>query len=135
MAMEDPYYYDCGVEFNITGGYGREEYDRDDILSLNALYHLLFVNFAALTVCLFAQPDGQQLIAGKVLSPELPVRNYCAAMLRTLWYHMHRTMRMSVEEASLLVKMNMENFLKVISPYYNLRLCGCHSKSPPVMVW
>jgi hypothetical protein len=111
--MEEPYYYDCGVELNITGGYGREEYERVDILSLNALYHLLFVNFAALTVSLFTQPDGHDLIAGNVLSPELPVRNYCAAMLRLLWHHMHQTMKMSVEEASLLVKKNMEKFLKV----------------------
>jgi hypothetical protein len=109
--MQYPLCYDCGVELSITGGYGRATYYRRP--PLNALYHLLFVNFAALTVSLFTQPNGYELLEMKVFSPTLPIRNYCVAMLRMLWYHLHQTMKMSVEEASLLVKMNMENSLMV----------------------
>lgn len=112
--MEVPYFYDCGVELEVAGDYGRDHYDRDDILSMGALYHLLFVNFSALTVSLFTQPDGQRRIQGKLLSPKLPIRNYCAAELRTLWFHLYQTMKMPIEEVSLLSKIMMEKFLEVL---------------------
>lgn len=118
--MKAPYFYDCGVELEITGNYGRHTYNRESILSLNALYHLLFVNFSALTVGLFTQPNGERCIKGKLLSPALPIRNYCTAKLRTLWFHLYQTMKMPIEEVSLLSKIMMQKFLEVIptvAPY------------------
>ena len=111
-VMDHPYYYDCGIELTSSGDYGNDfAYDRD-VLSLKAEYLMLFVNLSAFVISLYTQPNGEELIHGKVISQELPVRNYCAAQLFAVWHHLQQSMSMSVEDVALLLKISLETFLQ-----------------------
>ena len=110
--MNRPYYYDCGTELTITGYYGRSYY-LNRSLSLRAEYLILLINFSAFIVSLFTQPDGENRIHGNVISPQLPVRNYCTGRLFTVWHHLQQSTNMSVEDVAMLVKICLETFIKV----------------------
>ena len=110
--MAVPYYYDCGVELTVTGDYGRPYYAKD-LISLRTEYMLLLINFSAFVVSLYTQPDGESRIHGKMISPQLPVRNYCTGQLFTAWHHLQQSMNMSVEEVALLVNTCLEKFIEV----------------------
>ena len=83
-------------------------YTKHRSLSLRAEYLILLINFSAFVVSLFTQPDGQTRIHGKVISPQLPVRNYCTGQLFTAWHHLQQSTNMLVEDVAMLVKICLE---------------------------
>lgn len=110
-CLNAPLYYDCGVELTIAGDYGRSYYSKD--VPLRTEYLLLLISFSAFVVNLYTQPDEESRIHGKVISPKLPVRNYCTKQLFISWHHLQQSMNMSVEEVALLVTTSLEKFIEV----------------------
>lgn len=111
FSVSSPWHYDCGVELDQNGYYGRDDYD--ERIPLHSQYLLLLANFSAFTIHLYTQESAEDMLSGPVITDTLPVRQYCFGQLLTIWSHIQTNIGISTEEASHLMMRTMINFLLV----------------------
>lgn len=121
------YHYDCGMELNPDGSYGRPEYmDRvnQGTFTLKSLYLLMWANFGSFCVALLTQPDSYQHL-GPIFTDWQPLRNYCVSQLRTLWMFMQNNLVLTEEERCFFVQRAMTRFHEVCTIFIKEQFIVC----------
>ena len=106
--------YDCGVEINADGQYGRPDYltrVEKGTLSLHSLYLLLWANFGAF--CLNLLTQGRDALRGHVISDYQAVRHYCKSQMGAMWLHLSISLSLTDEQLSLLIVRSMQRMIQV----------------------
>ena len=117
------YHYDCGLEFNHDGTYGRQDYDTrtsKGIIGVQGLYFLIWANMSAFCFCLLTQKNATQMLKGPVLSHWQAVRHYCLGQMNAMWWHLECSLDQPIEETSLMVVRAMQRLTMVI--WYNIQV-------------
>ena len=112
--IKDGRLYDCGVELNELGNYGRPDYLKraeNGILNLQSLYLLLWSNFGAFCLHLLTQRNAT--LKGTVISDYQPVRHYCLKQMKLMWLHISVNLGLTPEQQSLLVVRAMQRMIQV----------------------
>ena len=105
--------YDCGVEIDCDGNYGRQEYhDRAQLYNKGAWFLMLWANFGAFCMGAISQPDAQEKLT-RVISEWQSARHYCVSQMRSAWLHLGTEMNLTLEQKTFFVTQCLLTLLKV----------------------
>ena len=112
----DSTFYDAGVALSSDGFFGRHDYIKHATrgsLNIQSLYLVLWSTFCGFSIALLTQEEAEHKLAGRILSDEEPVRQYCSTQIRKLWNLLKEGLNISEEERLLLVCGCLNNLLEV----------------------
>ena len=118
LVSDGGYYYDCGLEFNPDGSYGRSSYSHrivnEETVGIQGLYYLIWSNMASLCVCLLTQKNATGMFKGYILSCWQAVPHYCIGVMNAMWLYLQTSLQVTIEELVLINLRAMQRFVKVI---------------------
>ena len=112
----DTKFYDSGVKLSSEGFFGRHDYIQHatrGTLNIQSLYLVLWSNFCGFSIALLSQPDAELKLAGKLISEEESIRQYCVSQMFKMWNLLKEGLNISEEERRLLVRGCLNNLLEV----------------------
>ena len=104
------------MELSLDGFFGRHDYIKHatrGTLSIQSLYLMLWSTFCGFSVALLTQKDVEQKLSGKIISEEVPLRQYCATQMFKMWKLLKDGLNISEEERLLFVRGCLSNLLEV----------------------
>lgn len=111
-------FYDDGVELSPEGFFGHHDYIQHatrGTLTIQSLYLILWSNFCGFCIALLTQEDAEMKLAGRVISEEQSIRQYCVTQMYKMWNLLKEGLNISEEERLLLVRGCLNNLLEVHS--------------------